>query len=266
MDVRLLVDLNNNAKNNRCSGGYGWRAPLRLITEALFCQFQVSKATMTQRPADGWKAFLQCHARKHQHGMVVLEVCMLREASFGKSQMLLCIKTECATPVWLQYMLTVLQKWISSSSCSLELWLGWILAPVFTLFLRLENPREKGEENEQEGHLLMIQRIGPHSSGEKVKMSHFPLSVYPFITWALYRWEPVDALSGICCFSAALPSVWHPHLLYVKTLQRAIWLRVMEGGLNSPSEILEPVGKPQLFKCRKSWFYKMLIWSALGTS
>lgn len=40
----------------------------------------------------------------------------------------------------------------------------------------------------------------------------------------------------------------------------------MEGGLNSPSEILEPVGKPQLFKCRKSWFYKMLIWSALGTS
>lgn len=57
-----------------------------------------------------------------------------------------------------------------------------------------------------------------------------------------------------------------PHLLYVKTAQRAIWLWVMEGGLNSPSEILEPVGKPQLFKCRKSWFYKMLIWSALGTS
>ena len=40
----------------------------------------------------------------------------------------------------------------------------------------------------------------------------------------------------------------------------------MEGGLNSPLEILEPVGKPQLFKCRKSWFYKMLIWSVLGTS
>lgn len=40
----------------------------------------------------------------------------------------------------------------------------------------------------------------------------------------------------------------------------------MEGGLNFPFEILEPVGKPQLFKCRKSWFYKMLIWSALGTS
>lgn len=39
----------------------------------------------------------------------------------------------------------------------------------------------------------------------------------------------------------------------------------MEGGLNSPSEILEPVGKPQLFKCRKSWFYKMLTWSAQGT-
>lgn len=30
--------------------------------------------------------------------------------------------------------------------------------------------------------------------------------------------------------------------------------------------MLEPVGKPQLFKCRKSWFYKMIIWSALGTS
>lgn len=55
-------------------------------------------------------------------------------------------------------------------------------------------------------------------------------------------------------------------LLYVKTVRATIWLWVMEGGLNPPFEILEPVGKPQLFKCRKSWFYKMLIWSALGTS
>lgn len=58
------------------------------------------------------------------------------------------------------------------------------------------------------------------------------------------------------------PPLW----LYIKTAQAAIWLWVMEGGLNFPFEILEPVGKPQLFKCRKSWFYKMLIWSALGTS
>lgn len=79
---------------------------------------------------------------------------------------------------------------------------------VYSISQAWESHREKGEENEQEGHLLMIQRIGPHG-GEKVKISHFPLSVYPFITWALYRWEPEDVLSGICCFSAALPSVWH---------------------------------------------------------
>lgn len=111
----------------------------------------------------------------------------------------------------------------------------------------------------------MIQRNGPQDDW-KVRMSHFPLHVHPFIIWALYRWEPVDALSGIGLFE--LPSNHFDiasHLLYVKTAQRAIWLWVMEGGLNSPSEILEPVGKPQLFKCRKSWFYKMLIWSALGS-
>lgn len=111
----------------------------------------------------------------------------------------------------------------------------------------------------------MIQRNGPQDDW-KVRMSHFPLHVHPFIIWALYRWEPADALSGIGLFE--LPSNHSDiasHLLYVKTAQRAIWLWVMEGGLNSPSEILEPVGKPQLFKCRKSWFYKMLIWSALGT-
>lgn len=28
--------------------------------------------------------------------------------------------------------------------------------------------------------------------------------------------------------------------------------------------ILESVEKPQVFKCRKSWFYKILIWSTLG--
>lgn len=116
-------------------------------------------------------------------------------------------------------------------------------------------------EKEQRRHLLMIQRTGPHH-GEKVRMSHFPLPVYHFITWTLWRWEPADALSGhlsLCCPSAA------PHPLCTKTMQRAIWLWVMEGGLNSPSEILEPVGKPQLFKCRKSWFYKMLTWSTQGT-
>lgn len=99
------------------------------------------------------------------------------------------------------------------------------------------------------------------------------LSYHRFIASALYRWEPVDAPLGIRCFSAArVPPNQPPNSdiaplqPYVKTAQAAIWLWVMEGGLNSPSEILEPVGKPQLFKCRKSWFYKMLIWSALGTS
>lgn len=58
-----------------------------------------------------------------------------------------------------------------------------------------------------------------------------------------------------------------PFVLYTKKPARpAISLWVMKGGLNFPFEILEPVGKPQVFKCRKSWFYKMLIRSALGTS
>lgn len=99
------------------------------------------------------------------------------------------------------------------------------------------------------------------------------LSYHRFIASALYRWEPVDAPLGIRCFSAArVPPNQPPNSdiaplqPYVKTAQAAIWLWVTEEGLNSPSEILEPVGKPQLFKCRKSWFYKMLIWSALGTS
>lgn len=39
-------------------------------------------------------------------------------------------------------------------------------------------------EKEQRRHLLMIQRTGPHH-GEKVRMSHFPPSVYHFITWTL---------------------------------------------------------------------------------
>lgn len=59
---------------------------------------------------------------------------------------------------------------------------------VYSSFLRLRNPTEKGGrsvtamEKEQQRHLLMIQRTGPHH-GEKVRMSHFPLSVYHFITW-----------------------------------------------------------------------------------
>lgn len=63
---------------------------------------------------------------------------------------------------------------------------------------------------------------------------------------------------------SVVPTLHHsdaPLQLCVKTVQAAIWLWVMEGGLNSAFEILEPVGKPQLFKCRKSWFYKYdLLW------
>lgn len=137
---------------------------------------------------------------------------------------------------------------------------------VYSSFLRLRNPTEKERrsmtavEKEQRRHLLMIQRAGPHHGG-KVRMSHFPLCL------SLHHLDPRKVGTSRCPvrnLSFSCPSA-APHPLRTKTAQRAIWLWVMEGGLNSPSEILEPVGKPQLFKCRKSWFYKMLTWSAQGT-
>lgn len=186
----------------------------------------------------------------------------------------MCVSVDSDVFVGLKtWVVTVQFKWIAPFSCSPDQGSGWIAAPVFTpCFSGFRTPQRKrrkkktrAKEKQQNRHLPMIQRNGPQDDW-KVRMSHFPLHVHPFIIWALYRWEPVDALSGIGLFE--LPSNHSDiasHLLYVKTAQRAIWLWVMEGGLNSPSEILEPVGKPQLFKCRKSWFYKMLIWSALGT-
>lgn len=163
------------------------------------------------------------------------------------------------------YMLMQLLHLKQISSRFLDLGSDRIKAPVFTpCFSGFGTPQRKRRgrsmtamEKEQRRHLLMIHRTGPHG-GEKVRMSHFPLSVYHFITRTLWRWEPADALSFSCPPLAPRPPC-------TKRAQRAIWLWVMEGGLNSPSEILEPVGKPQLFKCRKSWFYKMLTWSAQGT-
>lgn len=146
---------------------------------------------------------------------------------------------------------------------------------VYSLFLRLQNPTERqreGKTNVRDGKRAL--RTPAYDSenwttrwweGENESSSSLLLS--------LHHLGPLQV--GTCGCSVRDLSFFScpPHhsdiaplLLYVKTAQAAIWLWVMEGGLNSPSEILEPVGKPQLFKCRKSWFYKMLIWSALGTS
>lgn len=203
--------------------------------------------------------------------MVDLKVCILREASFGKSQMLLCMITECATLVWLHADGVALYlKWIfssSSSSFSLELGSGWILAPVFTLFLRLENPTEKKERRMNKKDTCLWFRELDHTAARRWKWVTFlspsiPLSLGPSTGGNLRMSSQVSVVFQPPSHQSDIV----PHLLYVKTVQRAIWLWVMEGGLNSPSEILEPVGKPQLFKCRKSWFYKMLIWSTLGKS
>lgn len=111
----------------------------------------------------------------------------------------------------------------------------------------------------------MIQRTGPHG-GREVRMSHLPFSFYPFIIWTDCRWEQeVDFVKNLSLFCCSTHNNEASIAQYVKITQAPIWHRVMEGCLNSPSEILEPVGKPQLFKCRKSWFYKMLIWYTLGT-
>lgn len=79
-----------------------------------------------------------------------------------------------------------------SSSRFLDLGSDWIKAPVFTpCFSGFGTPQRtrKGRsmtamEKEQQRHLLVIERTGPHH-GEKVRMSHFPLSVCHFITWTL---------------------------------------------------------------------------------
>lgn len=93
-----------------------------------------------------------------------------------------------------------------SSFCSPEPGSGWIIAPVFIpCFSGFRTPQRgrrrgrgiRGMEKEKQGHLFMIHKTGPHGS-EKVRMSHLPLSFFPFITWALYRWELVNASSGIC--------------------------------------------------------------------
>lgn len=152
---------------------------------------------------------------------------------------------------------------------------------VSSPFLRIRSPAVKSgrggrgewgglgaKEKQPNGHLPMMQGNQPQDDW-KVRMSHFPLGVHLSIP-PRYRWVPVRSGSRVTAtLPAALQSFQHGFPSTVckkkKTARRAIWLWVMEGGLISPSEILEPVGKPQLFKCRKSWFYKMLIRSALGT-
>lgn len=138
---------------------------------------------------------------------------------------------------------------------------------VYSLFLRLRNPAE-----EEEGKI---------NDGNGKRAAKTP--AYDSENWTTRRWGENDSLSSLCLslhhsdplkvgtsrcpvgnLSSSCPSV-APRPPCTKRAHRAIWLWVMEGGLNSPSEILEPVGKPQLFKCRKSWFYKMLTWSAQGT-
>lgn len=173
----------------------------------------------------------------------------------------------------LELLFSALTRSISSSSP--ELGSSWIIAPVFAPWF--PGPTEAGGgEHEQDGQKRRTPAYDSENWLHVTRRWQWVtfLSYHRFIASALYRWEPVDAPLGIRCFSAArVPppnqppnSDIAPLQPYVKTAQAAIWLWVMEGGLNSPSEILEPVGKPQLFKCRKSWFYKMLIWSALGTS
>lgn len=139
---------------------------------------------------------------------------------------------------------------------------------VYSLFLRLRNPTE-----EEEGKI---------NDGNGKRAAETP--AYDSENWTTRRWEGEnESLSSLCLslhhsdplkvgtsrcpvgnLSFSCPPL-APRPPCTKRAQRAIWLWVMEGGLNSPSEILEPVGKPQLFKCRKSWFYKMLTWSAQGT-
>lgn len=207
-------------------------------------------------------------------------ICILRKTSTVKG------KREC---VWEQNVLHFFDYMLrlNSSCCSLlylnkvYLLLSWAgvrlnhSSCVYSLFLRLQNPTERqreGKTNMRDGKRAL--RTPAYDSenwttrrweGENESPSSFLLS--------LHHLGPLQV--GTCGCSVRDLSFFScpPHhfdivplLLYVKTAQAAIWLWVMEGGLNSPSEILEPVGKPQLFKCRKSWFYKMLIWSALGTS
>lgn len=160
----------------------------------------------------------------------------------------------------------------NSPSPDPELVLGWIIAPVLTpCFSGFRTPlrgnrrgRQKGgmEKLQQEHFLIMIHRPGPYCGG-KVRMSHYFL-VCPFIAVQVGTWG--CSIRDLLLFSCFQNYDIAPLLLHVRTAWAAIWLWVMEGGLNSPFEILEPVGKPQLFKCRKSWFYKMLIWSTLGKS
>lgn len=139
---------------------------------------------------------------------------------------------------------------------------------VYSLFLRLWNPTKKKNGKINDGNGKRAAKTPaydsenwttPRREGENESLSSLRLS--------LHHLEPLKVGISSCPvrnLSFSCPSV-APRPPCTKTAQRAIWLWVMEGGLNSPSEILEPVGKPQLFKCRKSWFYKMLTWSAQGT-
>lgn len=168
------------------------------------------------------------------------------------------------------YMLMQLLHLKQISSRFLDLGSDRIKAPVFTpCFSGFGTPQRKRRgrsmtamEKEQRRHLLMIQRTGPHGGrreGENESLSSLCLS--------LHHSDPLKVGTSRCPVgnpSSSCPSL-APRPPCTQRAQRAIWLWVMEGGLNSPSEILEPVGKPQLFKCRKSWFYKMLTWSAQGT-
>lgn len=166
------------------------------------------------------------------------------------------------------YMLMQLLHLEQISSRFLDLGSDWIKAPVFTpCFSGFGTPQRKGEDQWRQW-----KKSSEDTCLWFTELDHTTVRRWEWVTFlsfclSLHHLDPLKVGTSRCPvrnLSFSCPSV-APHPLCTKTAQRAIWLWVMEGGLNSPSEILEPVGKPQLFKCRKSWFYKMLTWSAQGT-
>lgn len=178
-----------------------------------------------------WKAQLQGQTRRHPPAGEQMQSCLSGKVNVsaqtartwshslrfsGEEFATLGAKRQCVLEQngirLFAYMLMQLLHLKQISSRSLDLGSDWIKAPVFTpCFSGFGTPQRKrrgrsmtATEKERQRHLLMIQRTGPH--GGEVRMTHFPLSVYHFITRILWRWEPADAPSGICR-PAALPSL-----------------------------------------------------------
>lgn len=106
-----------------CSDGYGWSLPVHLWPQRLYdigCS-QASRAMMTvqrliherlyecmkvpYKKASAGEQIVWCLSEKARAIWTaqdqILYICILREASFGKSQMLMCMRTECVIFVWL---------------------------------------------------------------------------------------------------------------------------------------------------------------------